>query len=495
MEAELKLVTALESLPFSCLQINISRVSTSSQAAAQMARSDPHLPDLTKASFSAQRLLKIPPPIYLHADDPGSPPPGSILLDPYGYLSDQRHHRRGLHGGRSYHPGHLLGGQPAARLLLHFRLLRLLALRVRQLAQGRPLGGRPHPVPFPHRHHQPSRRRPMSPQQRGPPVLCLPGRHHDTPPSLNLVPILDDLEFSDHEAVLLRCHDQDMFYLALLVRVSDFKYDDEQYDLHLYNSKTGTWNTKLTHIDYDYSPKENFNFAYPNAVLTIGGESGSVGWVDLWRGILICHLLLPDNHILCYIPLPLPQVPKPLRGYARYSWNIMVFGDHIKFFEMVRPSSDTGRICDAEDLVAATKKMKISDIGSRNVWEEECAVNISEIPVDSLEFAQMLPSLKHVTDTKDKALVIAVDMKNKTIKDVAYFGSGRYLGYNHTYLQSGISKYLDIWSSSRTNMISIKHTKEPNNSCSWLISQFYIPFLSCPIAILDYCQKCENVHQ
>ena len=31
------------------------------------------------------QLLTIPPPI--HTDDPGSPPPGSILLDPYGYLS------------------------------------------------------------------------------------------------------------------------------------------------------------------------------------------------------------------------------------------------------------------------------------------------------------------------------------------------------------------------------------------------------------------------
>jgi hypothetical protein len=52
-----------------------------------MGRSDPHLPDLAMASFSAQRLLEMPPPIYLHADDQGSPPPGSILLDPYGYLS------------------------------------------------------------------------------------------------------------------------------------------------------------------------------------------------------------------------------------------------------------------------------------------------------------------------------------------------------------------------------------------------------------------------
>jgi hypothetical protein len=443
---------------------------------------DPHLPDLAMASFSAERLLKIPPPIYLHADDPGSPPPGSILLDPYGYLS---HHTNGTtaegftEDGRTILVTFWVASPPRASYFT-FDCSDFQPSVYGNLPKA--VYSEDDLVLF---------RFPVVTISRRDDDQCLLNSedHHyfvyqagtmNTPPSLNLVPIPDDLEFSDREAVLLRCRDQDMFYLALLVRVSDFKYDDEQYDLHLYNSKTGTWNTKLTHIDYGYSPKENFNFAYPNAVLTIGGESGSVGWVDLWRGILICHLLLPDNHILRYIPLPLPQLPKPLRGYARYSRNIMVFGDHIKFFEMVRQSSDSGRICGAEDLVATTKKMKISDIGSGNVWEEDCAVNISEIPVDSLEFAQMLPSLKHVTDTKvtlkrlhagypalsfqdadvvhimqtpvpnkDKALVIAVDMKNKTIKDVAYFGSGRYLGYNHTYLQSGISKYLDIWSSSR----------------------------------------------
>ncbi|RCV14514.1 hypothetical protein SETIT_2G432500v2 [Setaria italica] len=45
-------------------------------------------------------------------------------------------------------------------------------------------------------------------------------------------------------------------------------------------------------------------------------------------------------------------------------------------------------------------------------------------------------------DNKDKASVIAVDMRNKTLKDVAYFGSGRPLGYNFTYLQSGVSKHM-----------------------------------------------------
>ena len=45
-----------------------------------------------------------------------------------------------------------------------------------------------------------------------------------------------------------------------------------------------------------------------NTVIAIGGERGSVGWVDLWQGILIYDVLL-DNDSLRYIPLPLPALP------------------------------------------------------------------------------------------------------------------------------------------------------------------------------------------
>ncbi|KQK15704.1 uncharacterized protein LOC100834259 [Brachypodium distachyon] len=430
-------------------------------------------------SFSAQELLKIPPPISLHSDyDPGSPP-GSILLDPYGYLSSRTN---GTTAGAFTRDGRTIlvtfwVASPPRASYFTFDCCDFQPSMNGNLPKA--VYSEDDLVLF---------RFPIVTISRRDEDQCplySEDNHYfvyqagtkNRLPSLHLVAVPHHVEFGDRGAVLLRCRDQDMFYLALLHRVYGFNYDDdEQYDLHLYNSKTGGWNTKLTHIDY--SPKEYFEFAYPNAVLTIGGESGSVAWVNLWRGILICHLLLPDNHILRYIPLP---VPKPPGGFALYSRNMMVFGDHIKFLEMFRPSCDSGRTCGTQDLVAARKKMKISDIGSGNIWEEDCAVNISEIPVESLEFAQMLPSLKQVTDTKvtlkrlhagypalsfqdadvvyimqtpvpdeDKAVMIAVDMKNKTIKDVAYFGSGRYISYHHTYLQSGISKYLDIWSSSRS---------------------------------------------
>ncbi|KAG2565541.1 uncharacterized protein LOC120681036 [Panicum virgatum] len=297
-------------------------------------------------------------------------------------------------------------------------------------------------------------------------------------PSLKLVPIPPDLMFSDGHVALLRCREQDMFYFAVLHRVIGVKYNDRQFDLHLYNSKTGRWNTESMHVD-----SQDFSYSYTSTVLAMGGEFGSVGWVDLWRGILICDLLR-DKHTLRYIPLPLPLVPKPLKGYPLYIRNIIVLEDYIKFFEMhyVRQGSRTACTGGSEEgLVAATKKMKNSDIGSGNSnWEEDCTIKFSEIPVDSLKFAQVLLNLKQINGTKltlnrlhagypalslheadvvyvmhtpdpdeDKASVIAVDMKNKILKDVADFGSGRPLGYNFTYIRSGISKHLNVWSSSR----------------------------------------------
>ncbi|KAK3140836.1 hypothetical protein QOZ80_5AG0406500 [Eleusine coracana subsp. coracana] len=46
-------------------------------------------------------------------------------------------------------------------------------------------------------------------------------------------------------------------------------------------------------------------YHHTTTMIAIGGELGTMGWVDLWRGILLCDLLDP-NPALRVMPLPLP---------------------------------------------------------------------------------------------------------------------------------------------------------------------------------------------
>nr|CAB3446901.1 unnamed protein product [Digitaria exilis] len=261
------------------------------------------------------RLLSIPPPIQ--PEDPDSPPPGSILLDPFGYLSD-RTNATTADGRRS---------RSGKRILVTFWVAtppRVSCFTV----------------------HCPG----LKANAFGdiPKVICAAddlvllriaidrddakniryfvyqAGTKNKPPSLKLIRTPPYFKFFDTEVALLRRRDKDMFYLAVLRRAFiDWMYADKHFDLHLYNSKTGSWSTKLMHVDDSPQP---FSYFSHNKVITIGGEFGSVGWVDLWRGILICDLLV-DSHRLCFVPLPSPLVPKPLRGYPMYARNIIALDE------------------------------------------------------------------------------------------------------------------------------------------------------------------------
>uniref|UniRef100_A0A0E0QBN9 DUF1618 domain-containing protein n=1 Tax=Oryza rufipogon TaxID=4529 RepID=A0A0E0QBN9_ORYRU len=85
--------------------------------------------------------------------------------------------------------------------------------------------------------------------------------------------------------------------------------------LHVFHSNIGRWaSTQVVLKD----PQQDFPIKiprnarrllshYPSTVITIGGEGGTMGWVDLWRGILLCDILSPDP-VLRGVPLPLPRV-------------------------------------------------------------------------------------------------------------------------------------------------------------------------------------------
>ena len=115
------------------------------------------------------------------------------------------------------------------------------------------------------------------------------------------------IDANDYQVGLLRCRARDMYFIAILNRAPLFEGRGKYY-LHLYSSETETWSTKL--MVYLDSRREPLLYVYSGKVITIGGELGSVGWVDPWRGILICDVLL-DNRELRYIPLPSPAVPRP----------------------------------------------------------------------------------------------------------------------------------------------------------------------------------------
>ncbi|KAL6656400.1 hypothetical protein ACP70R_007226 [Stipagrostis hirtigluma subsp. patula] len=307
-------------------------------------------------------LLSIPPP-PIHAEDPGSPPPEFILLDPYGYLSARAN---ATTAGAFTTAGH--------RILVTFWAAappRASCFTV----------------------HCPDLKPAAFVDM--PKILTTEddlALLRTEPPSLRPIPDADDYYVCD-AAVLLRCRAGDMYFLAVL---RPREINEEHCNLHLYSSKTGRWSTKLMHVD----APPNFEYVYANRVITVGGEFGSVGWADLKRGILICDVLL-DNHILRGIPLPLPLVTKQLRGYPMFLRNIIVLKGYIKIFAMERPSSSTGYTCITEGWDADTWKTNCSDFGSwKNSWEEDCTIKFSEVTVSNPADALMLPDLQEGDDTE-----------------------------------------------------------------------------------------------
>ncbi|OEL34038.1 hypothetical protein BAE44_0004944 [Dichanthelium oligosanthes] len=110
------------------------------------------------------------------------------------------------------------------------------------------------------------------------------------------------------------------------------------YDLHLFHSETPeTWSSRQVSVE---EPQREFPLKVSrncyrlfnhdtSTVITIGGEGGTMGWVDLWRGILLCDVLR-EQPTLRGLPLPMPVdlmsgnngngfelgCPKSLRGIS-----------------------------------------------------------------------------------------------------------------------------------------------------------------------------------
>ena len=283
-------------------------------------------------------------------------------------------------------------------------------------------------------------------------------------PSLTLLADASSFPFDDCSAGILRLEDGG-FIIAAIHWVGTHG----QYDLHQFDSRTSSWSTRLMHAD----KPERFSRIHTSKVLVIGGKLGLMAWVDLWNGILFCEVLAGGT-LLRYCPLPPPLNKACNIGPPEHVRDIAIVQGNIKFFEMrlkVRQrqvaynTTFTSRV-----LVATTWKMM--DPWQHEWRKDRARHDIFKIPVDKTcsellsnllrnrqgtqidleRLEEGLPALSlHDDDvvyimakTKEmnrRAVVLAVNLRNKVLQGVAKFDAERSYGFSYTYLQSGISNY------------------------------------------------------
>ncbi|TVT98213.1 hypothetical protein EJB05_56492, partial [Eragrostis curvula] len=131
-------------------------------------------------------------------------------------------------------------------------------------------------------------------------------------PELDLLPNPYPESFGDNEIAILSCAD-DSYVVAALQFVPGIK---PTFKLHLYRStdgKQGTWTSQLLSVEQPLRHKvcpipesaERQIYHRTTKVIVLGDDIGTVGWVDLWRGIILCGVL-SERPMLHDLPLPLP---------------------------------------------------------------------------------------------------------------------------------------------------------------------------------------------
>ncbi|KAL6606294.1 hypothetical protein ACP70R_041947 [Stipagrostis hirtigluma subsp. patula] len=170
---------------------------------------------------------------------------------------------------------------------------------------------------------------------------------HPEHPKLHLLPNPSPACFGDDElAVLRRGDDAQYVVAALTIR----PFTEHTFTLHLCSSmpggEPGSWTSQLVTVEEPLrdtvcpvpDTAQRLMYHLTTKVIAIGGNKGTVGWVDLWRGILLCDVL-EEAPKLRDMPLPLPAKGNWRRihnGCPYYRRDIAVgkHKDSIRYVEM-----------------------------------------------------------------------------------------------------------------------------------------------------------------
>lgn len=99
------------------------------------------------------------------------------------------------------------------------------------------------------------------------------------------------------------------------------------YVLHTFSSKKKEWTAKPLQLQATTQDLPGL----PHKVITLG--EGTVGWVDLWRGIIVCNVFDRDP-LLRFVPLPKPEFNLRGIGGPQLIRDVTYYNGFIKFIEM-----------------------------------------------------------------------------------------------------------------------------------------------------------------
>lgn len=257
--------------------------------------------------------------------------------------------------------------------------------------------------------------------------------------------------FRGADAAILRCHSSAGHHRYVIACLRTTIDSDELFRFHLYDSNTRNWSTpRLLRLE---NPAERDKvlpipdtasevlFHETTKTIILGGPNGTVGWVDLWRGILFCNVL-DKMPVLRDMPLPKPSrrnrrdfcIGAP-HSYRDISMSAAASGQEhdinndkvvIKYVEMeTRPgevplssrphhrhssgsqesSSDSDESDDeavAEYWKATVWTMPVPISSSWEDWRKDCKIYVSDIVIDNPSHSELLLRLpRHSADPED----------------------------------------------------------------------------------------------
>ncbi|XP_040382922.1 uncharacterized protein LOC102705368 isoform X3 [Oryza brachyantha] len=298
----------------------------------------------------------------------------------------------------------------------------------------------------------------------------------------------------------------DLFTVAALVANST-----NEFTLHRFDSEVGNWSMKTVLLDAPRKPYPmripanalRLNHHITTTVITLGGKSGTMGWVDLWSGILLYDLFPEEDQerppMLWHMRLPLPMdlgkwvtvlgCPKSTRGIASVikdgkpclklaglqiieerlpyddietympcyrvnNWAITTWSNTI----MVHANSSDNwqedfTVWAPDIIISDTVRSELLASGLLHRKPSQDGEETVELALQNLVVSEPTPSLNGEEEVvylmarpkyfHPKAWALAIDIKNHTLLDVAEFGTAK-AGMLPivTYRSSAISKYL-----------------------------------------------------